>query len=159
MKASTMPNLIKRTFLLGVLAVGPVALAHEGHGVPGALPPPPNGGVVEEAKHTVAHAHDGKEAELFFEATYKDKTLKVYPLLLKPDNTSVYSPLSPKEMEKVEVKIELPRKKATETLKVSVGQAAIEAPFDSKGANRFIVHVSALHNKEVKTAKLQIEKN
>lgn len=131
--------------------------AHEGHTIPGALPPPPNGGIVEEAKPTRG-AEKAGEAELFLEATYREGKITLYPLLLKPENTSVYVPITPKDLQNAEVKIELPRKKTSQVLKLTSLENAFEAPFESQGANRFIVHFSATHNKTIKTAKLQIEK-
>lgn len=151
----------KRLFpLLSLLAVSTVALAHEGHGVPGALPPPLHGGVIHEAEHKVAHTEDGKEVELFYEVVYKGKTLEVYPLGLPPENTTMFVPLSPKkDLKNVNLKVEFPRSKKTETLKPSLLDEVLKAELDAKGANRFIVTVNALHGNEEKTAKIQVVKD
>lgn len=145
---------IWRLWLLALFLTTSAPKAHEGHEIPGALPPAPNGGVLEEAKQKGALHPSG--ARLFFEATHKEGKLKIYPLLLTKD---AFTPLAPKEMKDVQVKVELPRKKTSEVLKVSAAGEIFEAPYDSKGVNRFIVHVSAVHDKALKTAKLQIEKN
>jgi len=154
---TSLKQLISSLVLLTVLA--PLRLsAHEGHDAPGGLPPAPNGGVVGEASHKVAHAADAAEEELFFEVVVQDKTVKVFPLALDPKNTSVYKKLSPSDLAKMELKAEFPRTKKTESLKVTAGADAFEAPFDSKGANRFFIHVNATQKNEVKTAKIQVEK-
>lgn len=147
--------------LLGAL-YGLYGLAHEGHGIPGALPPAPHGGVVQEAEHKETNLHKGKEeeAELFFEAVYKGKDLKVYPLALLPGNANSFVVLSPiKDLTKIAVQVEFPRTKKTEVMKVNVNGESIQTTFDAKGANRFMVHVTAEHGKELKAAKLQIETN
>ncbi len=135
--------------------------AHEGHGIPGALPPSPHGGVVQEAEHTGADLHRGdvkEETELFIEVVYKNKELAVYPLTLDPKKPNAFLKLSPtKDLSKVGLKAEFPRQKKTETLVPKVDDEAIRASFDSKGANRFIVHLSTEFKKEGKIAKVQIE--
>lgn len=135
--------------------------AHEGHGIPGALPPAPHGGVVQEAEHTGADLHGGdakEETELFIEVVYKNKQLAVYPLTLDPKKPNSFLKLSPtKDLSKVTLKAEFPRKKQTEVLVPKVEEDAIRASFDSKGANRFIVHLSTEFHKESKVAKVQIE--
>jgi len=137
--------------------VCPTLRAHEGHDTPGALPPSPHGGVAAEAEHKVAHKEGAPEDELFFEAVYKNRKLEIYPLLLSPQNTAIFKELSPKELKTVEVKVEFPRTKKIENVSFALGEKAIEAKFDPKGANRFVVHVSASHKNEVKVAKVQIE--
>lgn len=143
---------------VGLLAAGPVR-AHEGHDTPGALPPAPHGGVVQEAAHKSAHAGGAPEEELFFEAVYKDKKLSLYPLALSPESTTTFKPLKPGDLSGVEAKVEMPRAKKTEKLGLTPGPNGFEASFDAKDASRFIVHVTAMHKKEAKVAKLQIEKN
>jgi hypothetical protein len=136
-------------------------VAHEGHGIPGALPPALHGGIVQEAEHQSKDVHSGKEeVELFFEAVYKNKEITVYPLTFPKDSTATFQLLSAKkDLSGVTLKVELPRAKKTELLKATVTEDGIKAPFDSKGANRFIVHVAAKHMQEEKAAKIQIENN
>jgi hypothetical protein len=136
------------------------SFSHGDHGMPGALPPPPHGGTVQEAEHSGAdaHAEGGEETELFFEVTYKNKEVAVYPLTLGGEKKNIFAPLSPKSLSKIELKAEHPRQKKLETLVSKVADDAIRAPFDSKNANRFIVHVGAEYEKEMKTAKVQIER-
>jgi len=154
MKTKSIINLIATVTFLST-----GVMAHEGHGIPGAMPPAPHGGVVQEASHLGADVHQGKEeAELFFEAVYDQKALKIYPLALKPGNTNLFVSLSPQsDLTSVVVKVEFPRSKKTELLKVDVQKEFILAEFDSKRANRFFVHVSATHEKESKAGKIQIE--
>ncbi len=136
--------------------------AHEGHGIPGALPPAPHGGVVQETEHKEAdvHASGKEEIELFFEAVYKNKELTIYPLTFPKDSTATFQVLSAKkELSNVVLKIENPRAKKIETLKTVLIDENIKASFDSKNANRFIVHVIAKQGGEEKMAKIQIEKN
>lgn len=150
-----------KLILLLALTVIPVRMfAHEGHGIPGALPPAPHGGVVQEAEHKGEDVHSGKEeVELFFEAVYKNKEITVYPLTFPKDSTASFIALPAKKLSAVTLKVELPRAKKVELLKASVTDDAIKAPFDAKNANRFIVHVIAKHANEEKMAKIQIEKN
>lgn len=150
---------MKKVVILFAALLSLRGFAHEGHGVPGALPPAPHGGVVQEAEHKEKHVHEGKEeAELFFEAVYKGKDLKVYPLALLSGNTNTFSSLSPaKDLSKINLKVEFPRIKKTVTLKFNTNGEAIHSTLDTKGANRFVVHVSAEHAKEVKVARIQIE--
>ncbi len=109
-------------------------MAHEGHGIPGALPPAPHGGVVQEVEHLEKHhsAEDGhdhskekhaEEVELFFEAVYKNKEIIVYPLTFLKNDTSSFQTLSAKkELSEVALKVELPRAKKFESLKANVGR-------------------------------------
>lgn len=142
------------TFSLGVFA-------HEGHGVPGALPPAPHGGILKEADHVTGHMHapNKEEVELFFEAVYKDKKLSVFALALEPSNTSTFKTLSAKtDLSGVTMKIENPRTKKTEVVKPVIGES-IDLPYDAKGTNRFLIHLEVEHAKEKKKGKIQIESN
>ena len=149
------------TFVLSLITSLPL-FAHDGHAIPGSLPPAPHGGNVQEASHKEkGHAHEGAdEVELFFEAVYKDKILKVFALGLPAKDPSSFTSLSPKtELTNIQIKVENPRTKKMETINPQVGDDAVTAKFDMKGANRFIVHVSADHKKETKAAKIQLEVN
>ncbi len=156
-----MKSIIQWTLFLTLLSIR--AGAHEGHGIPGALPPAPHGGVVQETQHQEADIHAGKEeeeVELFFEAVYKNKEIIVYPLTFPKDSTASFVNLpAKKELSAVTLKVELPRAKKIETLKASVTDETIKASFDAKKANRFIIHVNAKHRGEEKAAKIQIEQN
>ncbi len=169
------------------------AYAHEGHGIPGALPPGPHGGVVAESETGGGHGHDhgdakdhghdhggdrnhmhdhgsdakGKphahqpaagEKEYFFEAVYKDGKVTIYPLTLGAGATAFVS-VPGTSFKNVILKAEVPRKKSAEVLKTTVTSEGIEAKFDSKKANRFILHLSAELEGSKRIAKLQIEKN
>ncbi len=154
----------KTQFLVFSLLTMQTALpvyAHEGHGIPGALPPAPHGGMVQEAQHAGEDVHEeGKEeTELFFEVVYKNKEISIYPLSLPANKPTLFVPVSVKgTLSKVELKAEFPRAKKIEKLSPLIEEGVIKAGFDSKGANRFIVHIAAEYEKEVKLAKVQIEK-
>ena len=147
--------------MMGLMLFICKARAHEGHGIPGALPPAPNGGVVQEAEHASEDLHSGnekEETELFVEVVYKNKEIVVYPLTLDPKKPTAFTKLSPtKDLSNIVLKAEFPRQKKTETLVAKIENDAIRAPFDSKKSNRFIVHLATEFKKENKIAKVQIE--
>lgn len=144
---------IKHNLVSGLLLLyGSMAVGHEGHGHSG-LPAAPHGGKVKEA---VGDANKkGGHADLYCEFTHTNKVLKVYPLTLADDS---FDSLSPKEqLSNVEVKVEYPRSKKTETLTVSIGDEAIEGQLVPKEPNRYLVHVSALFGKKSRRCKFQFE--
>lgn len=153
---------ILRKVVLFVLALGLASrgFGHEGHGIPGALPPAPHGGVVQEAKEK-AHKegeHEEGEAELFFEAVYKDKELRLYPLELPRGNNPMFKVLSPRAtFSSVSMKIEFPRAKLVQEARPQIDADAIRIPFDAKNTNRFIVHLVAKQEKEEKLVSIQLE--
>ncbi len=155
-----MNNLMTLMLMTG-LTTGVNSHAHEGHGIPGALPPAPHGGVVQEAGHSGQNLHGGnakEETELFIEVVYKEKQLAVYPLTLDPKKPNAFIKLSPtKDLSKITLKAEFPRQKKTKILTPKIEDDAIRASFDSKGTNRFIVHLATEFQKEAKVAKVQIE--
>ena len=142
------------------LSLAVPSFAHEGHGLPGSLPPPIHpGGKIKEAEHKGTHQAGKEEKELFFEVDYKDNALKIHPLTLMPPNTTSWVKLSPKtDISNVGVKIENPRTKKTEAMKPTIGDEFIETPYDLRGSNRFIVYLTATHDNELKEARVQIEK-
>lgn len=155
---NTLTLLIVGIFILSVS----LAYGHGDHSVPGALPPAPHGGIIKEADHAGKDEHEGKEeeTELFFEAVYKNMSISLYPLTILPNNTNMFKGLSAsKDLSKVNLKIEIPRLKKTESVQVKILEDSITASFDPKKANRFIIHVTAEYQKEVKTAKIQVENN
>lgn len=165
---------MKSYLLLGLLFTA-FSLAHEGHDMPGAMPPAPHGGEVKAAEEPEGeHHHDGKEAkdddhekgeahehgeekEVFFEVVYANKLVKVYPLTLDPKNPKIFSSLPTKSFSAVEMKIELPREKKTESVKVTVQESHFEIAFDPKKAFRFFTLVSGKFEGEEKKAKIQVE--
>jgi hypothetical protein len=174
-------NNMRREILVLVftLALPIRVFAHEGHGIPGALPPAPHGGVVQEAKHdeeehgrenahddhdheegeksNEAHAHE-EEPELFFEAVYKNKELRIFPLILPEGNNPMFKALSPsKEFASVSMRIEFPRAKTSQEVKAIIEADAIRAPFDAKKVNRFIIHLNVKQKNEEKRASIQLE--
>jgi len=140
-------------------------VGHEGHEIPGALPPPPHGGRVEEVADVVPHraaagkieSGDHEEPELYFEALYRDKKIHLYPLARTAKEPSRFRELATSSLEGVRAKIEFPRAKRFETVKLTPVPGGYEAAFDAKKARRFIVHVDFQHETEAKTVKIQIE--
>lgn len=186
--------MIKMKLIILSLILSSYIFAHEGHDMPGSMPPAPHGGEVKEAEHAEAghghhekeekaghenhekeekaqHAHEKsegshdekkesheeEEAEIFFEVVYANKTVKVYPLTVSPKNPKIYAALPTNVFSEVSLKIELPRQKRTEILKVKTTDSYFEAAFDPKSVFRFFAHVSAKHENEEKKAKIQVE--
>ncbi len=151
------------------------SFAHEGHSIPGALPPAPHGGNVQEAAHLEKegeHDHEHEEGEkenhtkenhadeieLFIEAVYANKKITIYPLAILPSDPKSFVNLSPqKDLAKIKVKIEIPRTRSISEVIHKVEPDGITLDFDAKKLNRFIVHVAVEHQKEEKLAKVQIE--
>lgn len=144
------------SLLLGILSFWPgfaPIYAHEGHDSPGALPSAPHGGKVKEA---MVKGGKRSASELFFEVTYQDKKLTVYPLVLSSDSKEfVAAPKS--EVGKIGVRVKSKSSKKKLSLKPASG--SLEASFDSQGMNWFDVYVSALHKNESKEAKIHFESN
>jgi len=150
-----------RFLLVLVLILPGATYGHEGgHDVPGALPPAPNGGRVEEAHHKVEHSEheEEKEDEFFFEALYKDKTLKIFPLYLRAKDPLVFQPAALQEITRMTVRVENPRTSKSEEIVVQTSGDGFAGKFDPLKANRFIVHVSAFHKNELKEAAIQLER-
>ncbi len=170
---------LKKLILIGFFTTNPTAFAHEGHSIPGALPPAPHGGNVEEASHLDAelhgdskdehqgqdeneHAHEKQdhvnEFELFIEVLYAHKRLSIFPLAILPSDPKSFVSLSPqKDLKDVVIKIEIPRTKTITEVKPNIGAENFSVEFDAKKYNRFIVHVLSVHQQEAKLAKVQIE--
>lgn len=154
-----------RSLIIGLVwlsLVSPFTLVgHEGHNVPGALPPAPHGGVIAEAASVGGHppAANKDQTELFFEAVYKDKKLSVFALTLEPKNTAAFRTLSVKsDLSAVTMRIENPRSKKTVAVKPTLGDS-LELPYDAVGMHRFLIHLEFVHGKEKMKAKIQIEPN
>lgn len=137
--------------------------AHEGHDVPGALPPAPNGGVIKEAHH--AHKGSGKhdhkkasEKEFFFEAIIKNKLLKIYPYVLNPKHFNTFDKQNISDFSGVTIKLYDPRKKKNYTPKVEVKNDSWELDVSKIKARRLIVNIKAINNKAVYKVKIQVEK-
>lgn len=131
--------------------------AHEGHDVPGALPPAPHGGVIGEAEHKTAHAHDKNEAEVFLEVKAAGGKLEIYPLLLEASNTATFKTMAATDFKVDSVKVDYPRTKKSEAVKVTPEANGFTTAFAPKSPGRFLVTVTGTHNNEVKVAKLQVE--
>lgn len=149
MKNNSLKRLLVLVGFLTAVAVVPSAIAHEGHGVPGSVPPAPHGGKLKEAA--------GGKAELFYEVTYKGTDLKIYPLRITEQG--IFEAVAPKELSKISVKAENPRTKKSEVLTTTSSDDALEAKYAVKGSSRFFVHVASTYKSEVKNATIQVEKN
>jgi hypothetical protein len=132
------------------------AKAHEGHDTPGALPPPPNGGKLAEAAHSVAHSGGAVEAEIFLEGKLEGSKLKIFAHALKDSSFETLKPSANLVMK--ELKIEAPRAKKTTSLVAKAASGFWEAEIGQQKERRLIVHISLLDGKETKTAKIQIER-
>jgi len=149
MKSNSVRSLLGLVVFMCAIMVTSVSIAHEGHGVPGSVPPAPHGGKLKEAK--------GGKAELFYEVTYKGSDLKIYPLRIT--DQGVFEAVAPKELSKVTVKAENPKTKKTETLTTTSTDESFDTKYTAKGTSRFFVHVSSTYRNESKNAKIQVEKN
>lgn len=159
-----------RTLLLSLFLIGRIGWAHEGHAIPGALPPAPHGGMVQEAAHAEEghdHEHEGEgkeehheekpgEVEVFYEAVFKNNEVRVYPLIL---GTATFAKMPVEKLSQISLSVDFPRQKRHESLSAAVKEGAIVAKLDPRSAYRFIVNVSAVHDGEPKAAKIQIERD
>ena len=147
------------SFLFFVLASSSL-MGHEGHDVPGSLPLPPHGGKITEAEHAEAqkgHKH-GEGDELFFEAVYSNRQIKVYPLLLKSSDATRFAKMNPaKELKDVSLSVEFPRKKKSEPLQAEMKADGLVASFNPKGSHRFILNIKSTFANEKLIAKIQLE--
>lgn len=125
------------------------AFAHEGHEHAPVVPSAPHGGKLKEA----IGLQKG-ETQLYFEAVFQDPTLKIYPLTL---NGPAFKSLPPKDLSKVAVEVEFPRSGKRNKIDMRTGPESLEAVVNPKGANRFVVSVTAVHKGETKKAKIQME--
>lgn len=159
-----------RLSILLMITLGAYVHSHEGHDMPGAMPPAPHGGEVKAAEHDEKeeskekHAEKGHEhheeegeIEIFFEVVYAKKAVKIYPLTLNPKNPKVFSSLPTNSFKDVSLSIELPRQKKTEAVQVNVTETSFDAAFDPKAVFRFFANISAKYEGEEKKAKVQVE--
>lgn len=146
-----MKNVTTSVLLSLFLAIS--SSAHEGHDSPGALPAAPHGGKVKEAM-----VKGGKKSagELFFEVTFENKKLTVYPLVLAIDSKD-FEPAPKAEVGKVVIRVKAKSGETKLSLKPTAN--ALESSFDSKGLNWFDVYISAVHKDEPKEAKIHFEFN
>lgn len=89
--------------------------AHGDHHIPGAIPPSPNGGVLEEAKHHHGHSHkhdhgEAEEREIFYEAKYSNKEILIFPLQLDPKTNKSFIALDTKSFSKLKIEVKDARK-------------------------------------------------
>lgn len=139
--------------------------------VPGALPPGFYGGVIEpfrESKAPSSAGDEGKaknggsemvpEAQYFFEAIYRDKELRLYPIAIQPPKTSLFTKLSPeRDLSEIRAEAEFPWEGKTVEIPLKVSGDAFVAHFDSGESHRFIVHLRAVHAGRTKWVNLQLE--
>ena len=154
---------MKKIILVIVLVLSTNSFAHGDHSEPGAIPPAPHGGTVSEAKHHEHHGHNhshkkSKEKEVFFEAIYKGKTLKVYPLILDPKTYKTFLSQPVAGFKKTKVVLKDPRKKKEYAVEATPKGNYWEVPMAKIRGRRLIVHVSSQVDGENYKAKIQIER-
>ncbi len=166
----------KWTNLLGTIGLCYLAGAHEGHDMPGALPPPPHGGRVAQAAEVGEHDHESEasekhegegkpahahteEAELFMEAKLSGEDFTVYALELKEGSKTFKSIGPSQELAVAEVKIEFPRSKRTVATSLTVDGDHWVGKVQMNKDRRFIAHIKMIQKNEEKISKIQIEKN
>lgn len=137
--------------------------AHEGHDNPGAVPPAPNGGVLEEAMHMHhgSHNHSHKEAserEIFFEGVYKNNKITIYPLQLDPKKYKHFISLNIKDFKKVKIDIVDARKKEKLNLNYSMSDKGWVIDVSNVRARRFLLDVSGIFKGAKYHAKVQVER-
>ncbi len=137
--------------------------AHEGHDNPGAVPPAPNGGVLEEAMHIHhgSHNHSHKEAnerEIFYEGVYRNNKISIFPLQLDPNKYKHFISLNNKEFKEVKIDIVDARKKEKLDLKFSVSDKAWIIDVSKVRARRFLLDVSGVFKGAKYQAKVQVER-
>lgn len=165
----------KTLFLFAFVLSGSGRLwAHDDHDIPGALPPTPHGGAVQEATDFRDEGESGpkfetkqrddqkgsavKGEDLFFEAVYSKMKVTIYPLVILPNDSKSFVELSVlKNLTNIRVKIEIPRTKTMVDLVPKIESESVSVEFDAKKANRFIVYVFSVYQNKGKLAKIQIE--
>lgn len=167
MKLKKTADMACRVFVIGfVILVSEVFACDPNDPLPAALPPAPNGGIVAEAEAPMGAGESESEIteveseKVYWEGTYDWETKRVTLHLLQivPPITAIFSSLSPKEyLSNVSVRIERPREKLFEDVSFVVGDDSVVIDYDTRGISRFIVHVSAAHMSQIKTAEIQIE--
>lgn len=153
---------MKIIFILTIL-MSLNSYSHEGHGVPGSIPPAPNGGVLEEADHMHhgSHNHDHKEAsdrEIFFEGLYKKGKLLVFPLQLDPKGHKHFISLKSEDFKDVKIEVVDARKKDKIKAELKTGSLDWSIDVSKVRARRFILHVSGIYKGAKYHAKVQVEK-
>ena len=138
--------------------------AHEGHETPGAIPPAPNGGVLNEAKH-IHHGskkghdhHKEMKREIFFEGRFVNDGIRIYPLELGPKNFKVFTELKTSQFKNIKFKIMDARKNKELEAKVTQDEKSWSLLVKSKRVRRFIVHIDGLLGEARYQAKAQIER-
>lgn len=147
-----------------LITLNTLTFAHEGHHIPGSIPPSPNGGKLAEAKHVHnKHKHNhnhshAKKAEIFFEGLIKDKALSIYPLELDPDTSKVFLQKSLTDFKKTEFVVFDARKKKQVDLKFERKGGNWVADMSGLKGRRYIVEIRTMFNGAKFKAKLQVEK-
>lgn len=133
-----------RSILLAALLFSRLALAHEDHALPGALPPSPHGGVVAMT--------EPETPPLFVEATYKGRELRFYFLTLAK-GAVLFSSIA-EGITGFEAEVEFPRKKIPPvTLK-----DALRFDLDARDAHRMTFHIHFAYRGEPRSAHLMLER-
>lgn len=153
---------MKLLIIFLLLAQSIFVLAHGDHATPGAIPPAPHGGALQEAKHKHNHAkHDHKEAskrEIFFEAKLDGKELKIYPLEIEPKESKTFLPIKTDDFTNVKIVVMDARKNKEIESKWYREKDYWPADFSNMKGRRFKIHISADLSGALFKATMQIEK-
>lgn len=150
--------MIKQMVLGLSIMVGAWAYGHEGHDIPGSLPPAPHGGKVAEVEHEVEPT--AKDAQDYYlEAKLEGNQIKIYPLVLDNKNKKIFKAVSPStDLQMTELKLEMPRAKQAKSLVIKTEGTYWVADVGEIKERRILVH-SSISDKNLKaTAKIQIER-
>jgi hypothetical protein len=153
---------MKFTIIILSLIISSKILAHGDHSEPGAIPPAPHGGTVEEAKHAHdKHKHDHKEAskkEIFFEGVFKAKTIKIYPLVLDPNGHKAFLEQDTSNFSKVSVVLKDPRKNKEYQAKLISKKKFWEISLSDIRGRRFILKITAYFEGAKYVTDVQVER-
>ena len=149
--------------LLIVLIFSTFTFAHEGHDVPGAIPPAPHGGVISEAKHMHhgSHDHDHHEAskrEIFFEGRFNNNQIEIYALELDSKTHKTFITLDNKKFSKFNVKVIDARKKKTLDTDVKLVKKHWTVKITNNRVRRFFVDIHGLYDGAKYKARIQVER-
>ena len=144
-----------------VLLISFSIIAHEGHEIPGTIPPAPHGGQLGEARHyhdEKKHNHkNAKEREVFFEVVKTKKTLKIYPneLLTKKHVKFIDMPI--KSFSDTSIRLEDARKLTKFRPEFDVQKDHWVVKLDGIKARRLFVGIRTYFKGSKYKAKIQLE--
>ena len=155
---------MKSILIIGAIIFGLKAFAHGDHSAPGALPSPPHGGVLGEAKHEHKGSHKGhdhheaEEREIFFEIVKKGESLKIYPLMINPKNHKEFLEIKARKFTDVNLIAHNPRKKKNHKLEFISTLKYWATNLKKIRGRRFLIKITGIYHGAKYKASIQIEK-